>query len=375
MSLLPEANVISFARGIPSPDMFPLEQLAESAKRAVERDGRVALNYGPPAGFGPLRDWLSERHGVPRDRVVVLPGSLIGLNFVVWHLLREGGTAIVEAPTYDRMLHTLAAAGVDVVTVDRDADGLDLDRLRTLAAGSPRPKLLYLLPTFHNPTGRTLTLEQRHALVELALEYELTVFEDDPYGLLRVEGEALPHVCELLRARGGDDLAVFSSSFSKVVAPGLRVGYLLLPQGLVAPVEALATRDVRLAGAAAAGAAARLPGGGPARAAPRAPPLVPAPAPRRAARRAGRTAAGACDVDAPGRRLLPLARAAGGDRRSSPERARPRQGGCVRAGSGVLPRRPRATTPRDSRSAIRPWTRSAPGACRLASLVREELER
>ena len=242
MSLLPEANVISFARGIPSPDMFPLAQLAESAKRAVERDGRVALNYGPPAGFGPLRDWLGERHGVAPDRVVVLPGSLIGLNFVVWHLLCEGGSAIVEAPTYDRMLDTLAAAGAGVVTVDRDADGLDLDRLRTLAAGNLRPKLLYLLPTFHNPTGRTLTLEQRHALVEIALEYELTVFEDDPYGLLRVEGEALPHVHELLRARGGDDLAVFSSSFSKVVAPGLRVGYLLLPQGLVAPVEALATR-------------------------------------------------------------------------------------------------------------------------------------
>lgn len=242
MSLLPEENVISFARGIPSPDMFPLAQLAESAKRAVERDGHVALNYGPPAGFGPLRDWLGDHHGVARDRVVVLPGSLIGLNFVVWHLLGEGGSAIVEAPTYDRMLHTLAAAGANVVTVDRDADGLDLDRLRTLAAGSLRPKLLYLLPTFHNPTGRTLTLEQRHALVELALEYELTVFEDDPYGLLRVEGEALPHVHELMRARGGDHLAVFSSSFSKVVAPGLRVGYLLLPQGLVAPVEALATR-------------------------------------------------------------------------------------------------------------------------------------
>jgi DNA-binding transcriptional MocR family regulator len=242
MSLLPEANVISFARGIPSPDMFPLAQLAESAKRAVEQDGRVALNYGPPAGFGPLREWLGERHGVEPGRVIVLPGSLIGLNFAVWHLLREGGRAIVEAPTYDRMLHALAATGAEVVTVDRGADGLDLDRLRALAASSPRPRLLYLLPTFHNPTGRTLALEQRHALVDLALEHELTVFEDDPYGLLRVEGEALPHVHELLRARGGDDLAVFSSSFSKVVAPGLRVGYLLLPQQLVAPVEALATR-------------------------------------------------------------------------------------------------------------------------------------
>ncbi len=242
MSLLPEANVISFARGIPSPDMFPLEQLATCARRAVENDGRVALNYGPPGGFGPLRDWLGERHGVPLERVLVLPGSLIGLNLVVGHLFRAGGRAVVEAPTYDRMLHALAAVGADVVTVDRGGAGLDLDRQRELATGSPRPKLLYVLPTFHNPTGRTLTLEQRHGLAELALDHDLLVFEDDPYGLLRVEGEALPCVHELLRERGGEDLVIFSSSFSKTVAPGLRVGYLVLPEGLVAPLEALVTR-------------------------------------------------------------------------------------------------------------------------------------
>ncbi|MFN2627972.1 MAG: PLP-dependent aminotransferase family protein [Gaiellaceae bacterium] len=242
MSVLPESNVISFARGIPSPDMFPLAKLAESARRAVERDGRVALNYGPPCGFGPLRRWLGDRHGVPPERVIVTPGSLIGLNFLVSHVFRAGGRAVVEAPTYDRMLHALGAAGADVLTVDRDHDGLDLDRLRELAAGTPRPGVLYVLPTFHNPTGRTLTLEQRRRLAELAVEHELLVFEDDPYGLLRVEGEPLPSVHELLRAGGGDHLAVFSSSFSKTVAPGLRVGYLILPEALVSPVEALATR-------------------------------------------------------------------------------------------------------------------------------------
>ena len=241
-SVLPEANVISFARGIPSPDMFPLAQLAGSSKRAVENHGRVALNYGQPAGFGPLREWLGEYHGVEPGRVVVLPGSLIGLNFVVEHVVGHGGRAVVEAPTYDRMLHALTALAADVVTVERTADGLDLDRLRDVAAESPRPRLLYVLPTFHNPTSRTLTLEQRHDLVELALEHQLLLFEDDPYGLLRVEGEALPSLHRLLRARGGDDLAVFSSSFSKTVAPGIRVGYLLLPQGLVAPIEARATR-------------------------------------------------------------------------------------------------------------------------------------
>jgi len=242
MSVLPPADLISFARGVPSPDMFPVAQLADSARRAVEEHGRVALNYGPPAGYAPLRAWLGERHGVAPERVIVTPGSLIGLNLVVAHLFRDGGRAIVEAPTYDRMLHTLAAAGADVVTIENSEDGLDVDALRALAAGDPKPKLLYVLPTFQNPTGRTLTLEQRQELVAIALEHDLPVFEDDPYGLLRVEGEPEPYVHTLLREAGGDHLAIFASSFSKSVAPGLRVGYVILPEPLIAPLEALATR-------------------------------------------------------------------------------------------------------------------------------------
>ena len=242
MSVLPVTGTISFARGIPSPDMFPVEALAESARRAVARDGRVALNYGPPAGYAPLREWLGSRHGVVPERIIVTPGSLIGLNFVISHAFRDGGSAIVEAPTYDRMLHSLAAAGATFVAVDNNADGLDLVRLRELAAGNPKPKLFYVLPTFHNPTGRTLTLEQRREVAAIAVEHELLVFEDDPYGLLRVEGERQPYVHELLRDAGGEHLAVFASSFSKSVAPGLRVGYLVLPEELVAPIEALAMR-------------------------------------------------------------------------------------------------------------------------------------
>jgi 2-aminoadipate transaminase len=242
VSVLPATGTISFARGIPSPDMFPVEALAESARRAVEQVGRVALNYGPPAGYAPLREWLGARHGVDPEQVLVTPGSMIGLNFVVSHLFRDGGTAIVEAPTYDRMLHALAAAGAAVVTVDNTADGLDLGRLRELAGAGPKPKLLYVLPTFHNPTGRTLTLEQRRELAAVVLEHELLVFEDDPYGLLRIDGEPQPYLHELLREAGADHLAVFASSFSKSVAPGLRVGYLVLPEALVAPIEAIATR-------------------------------------------------------------------------------------------------------------------------------------
>lgn len=236
VSVLPAADVISLARGIPSPDMFPLELLAECARRAVEVHGRTALNYGPPAGFQPLREWVGARHGVDPGRVLLTPGSMIGLNLAVGRLVGRGDAAIVEAPTYDRVLQALRSVGGEVVAVRRDAGGLDLDALRAAATATPRPTLLYVLPTFHNPTGRTLTLEQRHGLAELALELGLPVLEDDPYGLLRVEGEPLPHVHELLRGLGGDHLALFASSFSKSVAPGLRVGYLLLPEALVAPL-------------------------------------------------------------------------------------------------------------------------------------------
>ena len=242
MSVLPGTGMISFARGVPSPDMFPLARLAESARRAVENDGRVALNYGPPSGYGPLRDWLGNRHGVPAERIFITPGSLIGLNFLVSYFCREGGRVVVEAPTYDRMLHSLDAAGAEIVAIDRGGNGLDLDALGRLTGSGPRPKVLYVLPTFHNPTGLTLTLAQRRQLAELALEQEVLVFEDDPYGLLRVEGEPLPYVHALLRDLGGDHLALFSSSFSKTVAPGLRVGYVILPEALVPAFELIATR-------------------------------------------------------------------------------------------------------------------------------------
>jgi 2-aminoadipate transaminase len=241
ISVVPDPDVISFARGIPSPDMFPLEQLAECARKAVVEHGRVALNYGTPGGYEPLREWIAARHGVTPARVLVTPGSLIGINLIVRQLC-AGREAIVEAPTYDRMLHALADASASVATVGRDESGLDLARLADLAGRSPGPALLYVLPTFHNPTGRTLDLDQRRSLVEVAVAHDLPVFEDDAYGLLRIEGEAQPSLLSLLREAGREDLGIFASSFSKSVAPGLRVGYLVLPEHLVAPITAAASR-------------------------------------------------------------------------------------------------------------------------------------
>jgi 2-aminoadipate transaminase len=227
---------ISFARGVPSPDLLPVDVFGEAARAAVEQDGRTILNYGPPGGYPPLREWIAERHGADAARVVVTNGSLQGFHFVMRHLLAEGGRALVEAPSYDRTLLTLRKLGAEVEAIPMRDDGLDVDALRAVLDRAPAT-VLYTIPTFQNPSGRTLSRASREALAELVLERDLLVYEDDPYGGVRFEGEPLPTLYELT---GGQDL-VYSSSFSKVVAPGIRVGYAVLPEALVKPIEAVAT--------------------------------------------------------------------------------------------------------------------------------------
>jgi DNA-binding transcriptional MocR family regulator len=241
MSVLPQEGVISFARGVPAPEMLPVDELAECCERALVRHGRTALNYGAPSGFQPLREWIAARHPTEPWRVLVTPGSLVAMNLLVRQLLPERRRVIVEAPSYDRMLRLLAGAGADVVSVPRVDEGLDLERLSQLLDAGPPPAFLYTLPTFHNPTGRTLARAQREALADLAAAHGLLVIEDDPYGLLRLDGEEQPSIHALLAARGAGELGLFMSSFSKSVAPGLRVGYVVLPAWLVEPLEGLAT--------------------------------------------------------------------------------------------------------------------------------------
>ncbi|MGB2953717.1 MAG: PLP-dependent aminotransferase family protein [Gaiellaceae bacterium] len=228
---------ISFARGVPAPECLPVEELAECAKAALERDGQAALTYVGAAGYEPLRRWVAERHGVESERVMLTNGSLQAFVFVTEHLLRsKPGRVLVEAPTYDRPLKILARLGAEVVGVPQDEDGLDLDALERELDAGPLPALLYTIPTFQNPTGRTLSRERRRRLSELARERDLLVFEDDPYGLVRFEGDPLPTILEL----EGGERVVYSSSFSKTIAPGVRVGYLVLPAKLARAVEAIA---------------------------------------------------------------------------------------------------------------------------------------
>jgi DNA-binding transcriptional MocR family regulator len=227
---------ISFGRGAPAPECLPVEELADCARAALERDGTAILSYGPGGGYGPLREWLAERHGVEPGRVVLTSGSLQGFVFLVQQLLEDGGKVLVEAPTYDRPLKILAGLGAEIAPVPMDDEGLDPDALEAELARGPKPALLYTIPTFQNPSGRTLSTERRRRIVELAREHELLVLEDDPYGLVRFEGEPPPTLFEL---EGGEHVA-YSSSFSKTVAPGIRVGYFVLPAQLAAAVEARA---------------------------------------------------------------------------------------------------------------------------------------
>jgi len=227
---------ISFARGIPAPECLPVAELADCARAAIERDGSSVLSYGPGGGYGPLREWIAARHGVEPSRVVVTSGSLQGFVFLAEQLVRPGARVLVEAPTYDRPLKILRRLGADVVGLPMDDDGLDVDALERALASGDKPAFLYTIATFQNPSGRTLSEERRRRIAELARAHELLVLEDDPYGLVRYEGPALPTIFEL---EGGRNVA-YASSFSKTVAPGVRVGYFVLPPDLAVQIEALA---------------------------------------------------------------------------------------------------------------------------------------
>jgi len=227
---------ISFARGVPAPECLPVAELADCAREAIERGGAAVLSYGPGGGYAPLREWIAERHDVEPSRVVVTSGSLQGFVFLCEQLVEPGARVLVEAPTYDRPIKILRRLGAEIVGLEMDDEGLRVDALERALADGPKPAFLYTIATFQNPSGRTLSTERRRRVAELAREHELLVLEDDPYGLVRYEGAAPPTIFEL---EGGEHVA-YASSFSKTVAPGVRVGYFVLPQELAARIEALA---------------------------------------------------------------------------------------------------------------------------------------
>lgn len=220
---------ISFARGAPSPDIMPAEDIREAASRVLAADPAGALGYGVGTGYGPLRQWIADRHQVELERVLVTNGSLQGCVMLFDELVEPGEPVVVEAPSYDRTLLALRERGAELIAIPVQEDGLDVGALEEALDAGARPTFIHTIPNFHNPAGCTLSLEKRHRLVELAAQYDFLIFEDDPYAELRFEGAAIPRMLEL----DTSDRVVYACSFSKTISPGVRVGYLIGPPDLI----------------------------------------------------------------------------------------------------------------------------------------------
>jgi len=224
------ADTISFARGAPSADILPAQAVREAAARALESDWEKALSYGTGHGHPGLCEWIgAELHGIDSDQVMVTNGSMEAAALLFRYMVDAGDRVIVEQPSYDRTLLLLGRTGAQLVPVPLEEDGIDVEALER-ALGEGPVRLAHIIPNFHNPAGCTLSEEKRTRLVELAAEHGFTLFEDDPYRLIRFGEECPPTM--LSRDEAGR--VIHASSFSKTVSPGVRVGYLAGPASEIA---------------------------------------------------------------------------------------------------------------------------------------------
>ncbi|MFC5286027.1 PLP-dependent aminotransferase family protein [Actinokineospora guangxiensis] len=232
------SDLISFARGAPSLDIVDVDGLKAAADAALTSDPGGATGYGTAIGYPPLRKFLAEKHGVAEEQVLVTNGSMQADAFLFDELVTAGEPVVVERPTYDRTLLGLRQRGADVRPVTLATDGIDTEELAALLESGVRPTFAHVIPNFQNPAGYTLSAAKRARLLELAEQHDFIVFEDDPYVQIRFAGEPLPTMLELDNGRGR---VVYASSFSKTVAPGVRVGYLVGPADLIAKIRVRAT--------------------------------------------------------------------------------------------------------------------------------------
>jgi 2-aminoadipate transaminase len=235
-------DVISFAGGLPAPEIFPVKEFAKACDVVLSEKPAEALQYGITEGYQPLREFLAEktvREGVAvtAENVMITSGSQQALDLIGKILINPGDKILVESPTYLGALQAWSAYGAEYIAVPADEDGMRTDGLEAaLRAG---PKLIYVLPNFQNPTGVTLSLERRKRLVELADKYGVPIVEDDPYGKLRFEGRDIPPVITLdAQLRGScagcyTGNVIYMSTFSKILAPGLRLAWVVAPPEVI----------------------------------------------------------------------------------------------------------------------------------------------
>jgi len=235
-------DVISFAGGLPAPEVFPIEKFKEAADIVLSEMGESALQYGTTEGYLPLREMIARnasKYGIQisADNVLITSGSQQALDLLGRIFINRGDRVLVESPTYLGAIQAWNAYGVKYVTIPFDKDGMRTDLLESrLRTGI---KFIYVLPNFQNPTGVTLTRERRKELVDLANDYGVPIVEDDPYGQLRYEGEHIPPVVVLDNEMRAKEVPMYSgnviytSTFSKILAPGLRLAWVVAPSEVI----------------------------------------------------------------------------------------------------------------------------------------------
>jgi 2-aminoadipate transaminase len=243
LKLTEKPDIISFAGGLPAPELFPVEELREAAETVLEQKGRKALQYSTTDGYPPLREMIVRhmaRYGivVDIDNVLITSGSQQALDLIGKVLINPGDKILTENPTYLGALQAFTMYSADYVTVPMDDDGLIVEKLEDgLRSG---PKFMYLLPNFQNPSGVTLSLQRRQEIIKLSDHYGIPIIEDDPYGQLRYEGEhikslvVLDSECVQCNHEGKyTGNVIYLSTFSKTLAPGLRLGWIVAPKEVI----------------------------------------------------------------------------------------------------------------------------------------------
>jgi 2-aminoadipate transaminase len=225
---------INFTRGVPAIESFPVDEVIDAAQAVLKEHGRTVLQYGPSSGFGPMRDWLAQWQGVEPAQMLTGNGSLQLVEFLCFAILKPGTVVFTEAPTYDRAITLLRRHGAEIVGIPLEADGPDIEALEA-ALKKHRPLFFYTIPDFQNPAGATCSGAKRRAVVELAEKHGFLILEDAPYRPLRYRGQEEPTLFKMAPHR-----TLHMSSFSKLIGPGPRVGFMMGAAETIAKVAKVA---------------------------------------------------------------------------------------------------------------------------------------
>jgi 2-aminoadipate transaminase len=234
LKLTQQPDIISFAGGLPAPEFFPVREFEEACHNVLTTHGAESLQYSTTEGHLPLRQWLADTMGkygiwVEPSNILMTNGSQQALDLIGKLFVEPGSCIMTTAPTYLGALQAWNAYQACYVTVPQDDDGMLVDLIPEALVRTEHPRLIYVLPNFHNPAGTTMPLARRERLVELAREYDLILVEDDPYGELRYEGESVTPIFRLAPER-----TIYLSTFSKTLAPGIRLGWVVAPKAIIA---------------------------------------------------------------------------------------------------------------------------------------------